>query len=225
MTIRTLVEIVLVVLRLKGRGTWDSFWKLIWPCVWLSDLALTWRWFSRTPGIDFAFRSRIAQLDPNDYWLMWGTHCATCDELPLVKLKGKEPKGLLSWREGGSRGEPGWTPPYWTDTHGIDAHWHALSEPSRLFAANPTRSTGNWLYALLFRPFLDSRCHSQPLVTPSDHWALVTSDKCLVIPGDHEWLEMAPPACASALPVSVISVAPSGEIAMFSIRDSQVASC
>jgi len=55
MTIRTLVEIVLVVLRLKGRGTWDGFWKLIWPCVWLSDLALTWRWFSRTPGIDFAF--------------------------------------------------------------------------------------------------------------------------------------------------------------------------
>jgi len=58
-----------------------------------------------------------------------GGHTATRDELPLVwSWKGRSrrgslvAKGLLSWREGGSRGSPDWTPPYWTDTH-----WRTLT--------------------------------------------------------------------------------------------------
>lgn len=97
---------------------YELWWKLFW---WFWDLrdegleTLFGSWFghvfgfliSRWPDVDFLAPpglislSRIAQLDPNDYWFMWGTHCHSWWIATRLKLKGKEPKGLP-----GSQGAP-----------------------------------------------------------------------------------------------------------------------
>jgi len=110
MTIRTLVDIVLVVLRLKGRGTWDAFGSWFGHVTFWSRADLTLIFSHPRDWFRFLELLSWTQMTTGSC----GGHTATRDELPLVwSWKGRSrrgslvAKGLLSWREGGSRGEPG----------------------------------------------------------------------------------------------------------------------